>query len=183
MVLSPQKATIHNRMAGKRIPHPASTRFNEGVTSPVKKRKKTDIKNEDSSDDSAKDTLNAIRATPRDREDPDATGEGDSGNEADPSPPHVTELESALPPIDTDKKAIEEYESLRAGEDASAELKARLHARTWVQGRSSIYVDAFNLALDTVLEDESHLFDAAESKVFEIWRNLDYEAQYLWVCY
>ena len=46
-------------------------------------------------------------------------------------------------------------------------------------GRSSIYVDAFNLALDTVLEDEAHLFSRAERCVFEQWKVLGYEAQYL----
>ncbi|KAL2756801.1 hypothetical protein ACRALDRAFT_1075618 [Sodiomyces alcalophilus JCM 7366] len=52
---------------------------------------------------------------------------------------------------------------------------------SWVRGRSSIYVDAFNHALDTVLEDESHLFDAKEHVVFDQWRQLDYESQYLYV--
>lgn len=42
-------------------------------------------------------------------------------------------------------------------------------------------MDAFNLALDTVLEDEAHLFDSKEMVVFEQWRTLDYEAQYLYV--
>lgn len=42
-------------------------------------------------------------------------------------------------------------------------------------------MDAFNLALDTVLEEESHLFDEAETKVFEDWKALSYEAQYLYV--
>ena len=37
----------------------------------------------------------------------------------------------------------------------------------------------FNLALDTVLDEESHLFDEAEKAVFEQWRALNYEAQYL----
>lgn len=47
--------------------------------------------------------------------------------------------------------------------------------------RSSIYVDAFNIALDTVLEQEEHLFNEKEKAVFAAWRGLDYEAQYLWV--
>ena len=50
---------------------------------------------------------------------------------------------------------------------------------SWINGQSSIYVDAFNLALETVLEDESHLFDAREMKVFNEWKQLGYEAQYL----
>jgi Fanconi-associated nuclease 1 len=51
----------------------------------------------------------------------------------------------------------------------------------FVRYKSSIYVDAFNLALDTVLDEESHLFDEKEMDVFRQWRELDYEAQYLWV--
>ncbi|ERS96111.1 hypothetical protein HMPREF1624_07647 [Sporothrix schenckii ATCC 58251] len=47
--------------------------------------------------------------------------------------------------------------------------------------RSSIYVDAFNIALDTVLEQEEHLFNEKEKTVFSAWRSLDYEAQYLYV--
>ena len=52
-------------------------------------------------------------------------------------------------------------------------------SRKWIRGESSIYVDAFNLALDTVLEDESHLFDERERRVFDEWKRLDYESQYL----
>ena len=47
--------------------------------------------------------------------------------------------------------------------------------------RSSIYVDAFNIALDTVLEQEEHLFNKREKAVFAAWRQLDYEAKYLYV--
>jgi Fanconi-associated nuclease 1 len=42
-------------------------------------------------------------------------------------------------------------------------------------------VDAFNLALETVLDEEAHLFDEAEMEVFRKWRELDYESQYLCV--
>ncbi|KAL5596905.1 uncharacterized protein BROUX77_006853 [Berkeleyomyces rouxiae] len=51
----------------------------------------------------------------------------------------------------------------------------------WVKGESSLYVDAFNLALDTVLQDEIHLFDDKEQQVFREWRALDYQEQYLYV--
>jgi Fanconi-associated nuclease 1 len=92
----------------------------------------------------------------------------------------ITGLEKAMPPIKTDKEAIKEYEELRASEGAQLqELEERLGQRKWTRGKSSIYVDAFNLALETVLDEESHLFDAAETKVFEAWRGLQYEAQYL----
>ncbi|KAH6628028.1 VRR-NUC domain-containing protein [Chaetomium tenue] len=86
--------------------------------------------------------------------------EGDSlGSE------HQTAFENSLPAVATDKEAIEEYETLRASQasqDETENASARADARQWVRGKSSIYVDAFNLALDTVLEDESHLFDVEE---------------------
>ena len=90
-----------------------------------------------------------------------------------------TDIEQVLPPIKADSEAIEEYEAMRRKEGASREQ--RLENGEWVKGRSSIYVDAFNLALDTVLEEESHLFDSSELKLFEDWRSLDYGYQYLLV--
>ncbi|KAF2750773.1 hypothetical protein M011DRAFT_437243 [Sporormia fimetaria CBS 119925] len=96
---------------------------------------------------------------------------------------HQTDLESALPDVKADAEAIEEYEAFKASQEEASSGNAhdRLNDRKWVRGKSSIYVDAFNLALDTVLEEESHLFDEAEMGVFEQWRGLDYEAQYLYV--
>ena len=47
--------------------------------------------------------------------------------------------------------------------------------------RQSIYVDAFFLVLNTVLDEESHLFDAAERAVFDALRDAPYDAQYLCV--
>jgi len=90
-----------------------------------------------------------------------------------------TELENALPPVKTDKDAIVEYEAMRAAEQEPPDLKTRLGDRKWTRGQSSIYVDAFNLALETVLEDEGHLFDEKEMEVFRQWESLQYEAQYL----
>lgn len=98
---------------------------------------------------------------------------------------HDTAIESALPPVKTDQDAIDEYETMRASqlsaEEKDASSSSEHDNRTWVRGRSSIYVDAFNLALDTVLEDEAHLFDDKEMAIFEQWRSLNYEAQYLYV--
>lgn len=87
-----------------------------------------------------------------------------------------TDVETALPPID-EKIVSQSYEA--GDKDEVTDLDTRLDRRKWVPGRSSIYVDAFNLALDTVLEDESHLFDEAENALFQYWRDLSYEAQYL----
>ncbi|EAW11939.1 fanconi-associated nuclease 1 [Aspergillus clavatus NRRL 1] len=93
-----------------------------------------------------------------------------------------TELESSLPAIQTDSKAIEEYELSRAAEqDDEPDLRQRLQDGKWRKGKSSIYVDAFNLALETVLEEEAHVFDEAEIEVFRQWKNLSYESQYLYV--
>jgi Fanconi-associated nuclease 1 len=96
---------------------------------------------------------------------------------------HQTDFENTLPAVATDQEAIEEYEALRASQTSAGDdsVAARIDNRQWIRGRSSIYVDAFNLALDTVLQDEDHLFDDKEKCVFEEWRALTYEAQYLLV--
>ncbi|KAK2679472.1 VRR-NUC domain [Fusarium oxysporum f. sp. vasinfectum] len=97
--------------------------------------------------------------------------------------PRITGIESALPPAAEGQEAVEQYETMKSSqasahdEDDTTETTQPL----WVKGRSSIYVDAFNLALDTVLEEESHLFDGKETEVFKQWRELNYEAQYLYV--
>ena len=111
----------------------------------------------------------------------------DDGDRPSSSSVRRTEFEDALPPVATDKDAIEEYEAMRASQRSAAEegedttAASNFDRRQWIRGKSSIYVDAFNLALDTVLEDEAHLFDTKEMKVFEAWRSLDYESQYLYV--
>ncbi|KAL8334716.1 hypothetical protein RB598_009123 [Gaeumannomyces tritici] len=95
-----------------------------------------------------------------------------------------TPFESALPPpFEAGQDAVDTYETASGTEGALLEdtLSARLEARNWVKGRSSIYVDAFNLALETVLSDEACLFDAKETAVFDAWRALDYGSQYLYV--
>jgi Fanconi-associated nuclease 1 len=179
MVLSPQKKTIHNSMLGRRIPHPSSTNFHDD-SPPVKR-----LKTYESTDDDSRD-VSPVR-TPR-TEILDSEGEC-SSREDGVANTFITELESALAPVKTDKEAILEYEAMRAAE-GSAEgvnkepgdgggLNERLSKRNWTRGKSSIYLDAFNLALETVLEDEGHLFDEREMMVFEKWRELDYEAQYL----
>ncbi|KAF7587563.1 hypothetical protein BBP40_007052 [Aspergillus hancockii] len=95
-----------------------------------------------------------------------------------PFPASQTELESSLPAIDTDSHAIEEYE---ASQEEEPGLRERLQDSKWRKGKSSIYVDAFNLALETVLDEEAHLFSEAEMEVFKQWRELFYESQYLYV--
>ncbi|PTB58644.1 hypothetical protein M431DRAFT_527347 [Trichoderma harzianum CBS 226.95] len=94
----------------------------------------------------------------------------------------VTEFENALPPTETNEEAITEYETLRSSQNNAGEERSGVKtAPLWIKGRSSIYVDAFNLALDTVLEEESSLFSSRECEIFNQWRSLNYEAQYLYV--
>ena len=107
-----------------------------------------------------------------------------NSDEDQPAAPRPTEVESALPAVHVDKAAIKEYEtrlSSRDGIEVSSELKERIGNRSWTRGRSSIYVDAFNLALRTVLDEEGHLFNGAERRIFEEWGALSYDAQYLYV--
>ncbi|CAI7580708.1 unnamed protein product [Penicillium pancosmium] len=99
-----------------------------------------------------------------------------------------TDLEISLPAIETDENAIRAYEASQTEKnehDEETESEPGLHVRlrdgVWQKGKSSIYVDAFNLALETVLEEESHLFDAAELCIFDEWKGLAYESQYLYV--
>ncbi|KAK7426203.1 hypothetical protein QQZ08_007370 [Neonectria magnoliae] len=93
----------------------------------------------------------------------------------------VTEFESALPPTEVGEEAIEQYEAIKSSQVSAADDDGITEKTRplWVKGKSSIYVDAFNLALDTVLDEESHLFDEKEMDVFRQWRVLDYEAQFL----
>lgn len=187
MTLGIGSPSRHNQMLGQRIRHPPSTNFDEDYKNPTSKR----LKRLDSTDSSlsrrdesaAEDEVERAPTPPRPssirtRGIPDSEAESDD----DDAPLGVipkTELESALPPVKTDKEAIAEYEATRAADAESLDLRSRVGQRKWVQGKSSIYVDAFNLALETVLEDESHLFDEAEMAVFEQWRDLSYEGQYL----
>lgn len=107
----------------------------------------------------------------------DGNGHGDGRTHKE----RHTEFEDALPPTQDEEAAIVEYEFLKSSQAENAEDGMTDKARPlWIKGRSSIYVDAFNLALDIVLEQEEHLFDTKEVDVFRQWRELDYEAQYLY---
>ena len=171
---SPSK---HNAMLGKKIAHPKSTKYDDDgqeFATPPAKRLKTSIA------DYASPKTSPVKKVKHEIPDSDAES-GDESLEVEPAKARQTDLETALPPIQTDKEAIEAYEAQRAAEQADLDLHGRLGEKKWVKGKSSIYVDAFNLALETVLEEESHLFDEAEHAVFKQWRELSYEAQYLYV--
>ena len=185
MVLASQSQAVHNKMLGRRVSHPSSTNYDEDFKSPMAKR----LKRLDSTDSSFsralsdnEDELERDTSPRREmrREIADSEAESDENEELPPSASQPTELENALPPIKTDKEAIAEYEASRAAEkEGELDLQGRMGERKWIRGKSSIYVDAFNLALETVLEDESHLFDEAEMAVFDQWKQLSYEGQYL----
>ncbi|KAF7192666.1 Fanconi-associated nuclease 1-like [Pseudocercospora fuligena] len=179
-MLQDSNTSKHNAMLGKKIPHPKSTNFDDDhggddFPTPPAKRVKRDI-----TDFVKKESPSSNTKTRRDII-PDS--EDDSEHEDLVEEPQIrqTDLETALPAIETDKEAIEAYEASRAAEQAELGLQERLDGRKWIRGKTSIYVDAFNLALETVLEEESHLFDEAEHDVFKQWRELSYEGQYLYV--
>ena len=153
MVLQNQSPASHNQLLGHRIRHPPSTNFDEEFVTPKAKR----LKRLDSTDSSLSRRLldnedeygrTSPPRRPPSREIPDSEAESDEEEEPLPSTNHKTDLESALPPVKTDKEAIAEYEATRAAEAAgNLGLHERLGQRKWVQGKSSINVDAFNLAL------------------------------------
>ena len=187
MALQTRSPSSHNQMLGNRIRHPPSTNFDDDFEIPTSKRLKrhdsTDSslsRKEESGAEKEEERKTTTIDTPRrfSQEIPDSEADSDD-EEFLPEPSRRTDLESALPPVKTDKEAIAEYETARAAEAEDLDLQGRLGQRKWVAGKSSIYVDAFNLALETVLEDESHLFDEAEMAVFKQWRELSYEGQYL----
>ena len=168
-------------MLGQQIPHPASTKFDDEFEFPSPKRlKRLDSNNSSLACDRSEDEGFRIPTPPPTLRREIADSEAESDYEEAAPPASQTELETALPPVRTDKEAIAEYEAARAAENATLDLQGRLGQRKWVQGKSSIYVDAFNLALETVLEEESHLFNEAELIVFEKWRDVNYEGQYLY---
>ncbi|KAF2096593.1 hypothetical protein NA57DRAFT_42307 [Rhizodiscina lignyota] len=168
----------HNRMLGTRIPHPKSTNYEGDENSSPRLVKR--LRREETGDTS---DIDSIAASPLLRPKDDEYGVAEHAlDDAGIPQSSQTDLETALPPVKTDQEAIDEYEAYRAGQaEELGDAKDRLSKSKWVRGKSSIYVDAFNLALDTVLEDEKHLFDETELALFEFWKQLNYEAQYLYV--
>jgi Fanconi-associated nuclease 1 len=174
MALNPRTPSKHNQMITSFIKHPKSTNFDGDKERPAKRQKTSG---------SPKKAPTPRKFTNREVVDSDAYDD-DSDIKKEPEEPEeqITDLESALPQIKADDEAIEAYEAFKASQEENAEgAERRLEKRAWVRGKSSLYVDAFNLALDTVLDEESHLFDEGETELFRVWRELDYEAQYLWV--
>ena len=185
MVLGRQSPSMHNRLVGARIPHPQSTNFHDDFPTPSPKRIKRlpDSHRQDGEDErTGSDKVKSPRKPILKQEIPDSEDEDfEAGGEEAVQQSRPTQLESVLPPIQTDEEAIEAYEAYKAGEQTADDTKTRFDDRSWKRGQSSIYVDAFNLALDTVLEEEAHLFNEAELSLFREWRSLEYPCQYLYV--
>lgn len=187
MALQARSPASHNQILGHRVRHSPSTNYDDDFETPTAKRLKrldstdSSLSRREDSDLENEGRTTAILRTPvrPSQEIPDSEAESDEDDNVSRDGNQKTELESALPPVKIDTEAIAEYEATRAAEAQSLDLNGRLGQRKWVPGKSSIYVDAFNLALETVLEDESHLFDEAEMAVFEQWRDMSYEGQYL----
>lgn len=107
---------------------------------------------------------------------PDSASDGGSPRH-DVPPSSQTDFESSLPAVPDE--AVE-YESDTDDRDENRSLHERLENGRWQKWKSSIYLDAFILALETVLEEETHLFNEAEMEVFRQWKELPYESQYLY---
>ncbi|KAI0533562.1 VRR-NUC domain-containing protein [Xylaria digitata] len=182
-----KKANPNNCSASQKIPSlkQKPARLEEH---PKKKAKREKAHRSDTdSDEYQIDTppLNSWPDLRRDVSAPDSPADDDvteTSEAEDARTSRPTAIESSLPDIRLDQKTIEEYQNFRAsqGNDAGS-TSSRLDSRAWVRGKSSLYVDAFNLALDTVLEEEAYLFDKKERRVFQEWCSLNYEAQFLYV--
>lgn len=182
-MLETKGPSSHNAMLGLKVKHPKSTNYDDGdddiEARPVKRLKRSPPDDEESLSLTL-GRVDRLDGVAREIADSDADSEAED-LELAAATEKKTDLETAYPPIKTDKEAIAEYEATRAAEEGDVQsIEGRLSQRKWIKGKSSIYVDAFNLALETVLQDESHLFDEAEMAVFAHWRELSYEAQYLY---
>jgi Fanconi-associated nuclease 1 len=159
-----------------RRPKATDAPFNDNVHDarqrPTKRLKSAEVPDSESDDEkSAQEFEDSVP------EDSEGVG-GASSGEAGP-----TDFDNALLATHSDEEALKEYEALKLSQGHGNPDGTTGEARPlWVKGRSSIYVDAFNLALDSVLDEESHLFDKKEKEVFRQWRGLEYEAQFMYVC-
>ncbi|KAI0514796.1 VRR-NUC domain-containing protein [Xylaria bambusicola] len=158
---------------------------------PKKKVKREETNDSDADSDDYQIDAPPLKAWPhllKERDGLDSPADDDvveRSERSEPEDAHTsrsTAIESSLPETKLDKKAIEDYQNFKSSQENDASnASTRLGSRAWERGKSSIYVDAFNLALDTVLDEEAHLFDPKEKRVFDEWRSLDYEAQFLYV--
>ena len=142
---------------------------------PSKRAKREEIQDSQSDDSDGSTAEDSRELQPIDQDDAD-----DALEDLTSRAGRLTDVEHVLPPTQMDEGAVAEYEALRSSQiKESDDGKTEEIPSKWAKGRSSIYVDAFNLALDTVLEEEAHLFNDKEMDIFRQWRSLNYEAQYL----
>ncbi|KAG6013210.1 hypothetical protein E4U54_006977 [Claviceps lovelessii] len=147
---------------------------------PTKRRKQDNDETSDSASDTG-DLPSLSHGDDRARIEVARKAQTRNNDEAEVSP-DVTAVENVLPPTQINDEAIEEYEHMKASSvERESNEAAEKTKSSWTRGRSSIYVDAFNLALETVLEEEAVLFDEKEMEVFRQWKQLDYGTQYLYV--
>lgn len=145
---------------------------------PTKRRKQDNDETSDSASDTG-DLPSLSHGDDRARIEVARKAQTRNNDEAEVSP-DVTAVENVLPPTQINDEAIEEYEHMKASSvERESNEAAEKTKSSWTRGRSSIYVDAFNLALETVLEEEAVLFDEKEMEVFRQWKQLDYGTQYL----
>src|ERR1700722_12004298 len=123
-------------MLGRLIKHPKSIDFDDDQYGRSLKRQRSDVDNTSESGSAPQ----SPKFGPREI----ADSEVDIDNEEDQSPvvAYQTDLESALPPVKTDKEAIEEYEAFKASQNEDNRgIEGRLDERKCIKGKSSIYVD------------------------------------------
>ncbi|KAI0140888.1 VRR-NUC domain-containing protein [Hypoxylon sp. NC0597] len=177
-----------NSSSVQKSPRPNSKQGRVSNEPPAKRAKKEEVGDSDEeSDDDLQHGSLALKPLPSLQRIETATSgvddESPQHSEVEVDPPRRTAIESSLPEVKVGKEALEEYESFKAsqGDDDTRNAESRLDSRKWVRGKTSLYVDAFNLALGTVLDEESHLFDEKEMYIFDQWNKLSYEAQFLYV--
>lgn len=151
---------------------PPNDNAHDALQRPTKRLKSAEVPDSESNDEESAQEFE--HSVPEGSEGVGAASSGEAG---------PTDFENAPPETHSDDEAVKEYEALKLSQGHGSPDGTTGKARPlWVKGRSSIYVDAFNLALDSVLDEESHLFDEKEKEVFRQWRELKYEAQFMYVC-
>ena len=177
-----RRAAADNSASGKGPKKNRHSKATSDLQPPLAKK----IKREGNAEDAVEKPSSGYNSNCAQSTDNGDTVDDDPSDDDEPAPFRAPAIESALPEVKLDEHAIEEYEVFKSSQgdeesDAAEGAKSRLDSRKWIRGKTSIYVDAFNLALHTVLEEESHLFDEKERLVFNQWDSLGYEAQFLYV--
>ncbi|KAL9045851.1 MAG: hypothetical protein Q9214_001184, partial [Letrouitia sp. 1 TL-2023] len=136
MVLREQGSASHNQMLGQKIRHPASTNYDDDYVTPDPKRlKRLDNTDSSLSRRGSDEEDGGTPISPMVRSNEIADSEAEDGEDDLIFPGSQTELESALPPVKTDKEAIAEYEAIRAAESTDLDLHERLGQRKWISGK------------------------------------------------